>query len=75
MTRTSRFLTLRDYVNAQPRTQTQNMIAAHLGISASDLSRYLRGAHPSPQRAKRLSKLTGVSVESLLGLCEAGCAR
>lgn len=68
MNKRSRFKTLRQFVDAQPRSKSQNDIAADLGISPSALSSYLSGARvPSREVAFRLTKLTGVSLESLLG--------
>jgi transcriptional regulator with XRE-family HTH domain len=63
----SRFKTLRDYVNAQPRTKSQNEIAEDLGISPSALSLYLNGHRiPAREIALRLSRQCGVPLESLL---------
>lgn len=63
----SRFKTLRDYVNAQPRTKTQNEIAKELGIAPSALSQYLNGVRtPSKEIALRLSDEIGIPLENLL---------
>lgn len=64
---TSRFKTLRAYVDAQPRSKTQNEIAVELGLTPSQLSLYLTGARtPSRETALRLSREFGFDLESLL---------
>ena len=67
MNKRSRFKTLRDYVDAQPRRKTQGDIAVELGVSESALSSYLSGARtPSREIALRLSRQFGIKLESLL---------
>lgn len=67
MKRTSRYKTLRAYVDAQPRRRKQSEIARELGLSESQLSLYLSGARiPSRDVALRLSREFGFSLESLL---------
>lgn len=67
MNRSSRFKTLRAYVDAQPRRKTQNDIAAELGLSPSQLSLYLTGARiPSREVALRLFQDFKISLEGLL---------
>lgn len=62
-----RFQTLREYVNAQPRTKTQSDIAAELDIAPNTLSQYL-GGHRTPSReiALRLASQCDISLEGLL---------
>lgn len=61
------YKSLRAYVDAQPRTQTLEDIAASLKLTRPALVSYL-GGHRVPGRltAKRLSKKTGVPLETLL---------
>ena len=67
MKSSSRFKTLRAYVDAQPRRKTQNEIAGELGLSASQLSLYLTGARiPSRDVALRLSEQFSISLQGLL---------
>lgn len=67
MKQNSRFKTLREYVNAQPRQKTQGAIARDLGISDSMLSNYLSGARiPGRETALRLSSQCGIALEGLL---------
>jgi transcriptional regulator with XRE-family HTH domain len=63
----SRFKTLRDYVNAQPRTKSQNEIAEELGITPSMLSEYIHGRRvPSKETALRISRQCHISLENLI---------
>jgi transcriptional regulator with XRE-family HTH domain len=65
--KTSRFKTLRDYVDAQPRQKTQSDIAADLGLVPSQLSMYLNGVRrPSRDVALRISRQCGIPLEGLL---------
>lgn len=69
------FKSLREYVDAQPRTMTQGDIARALGLTESALSLYLsRKRFPSRQTAIELSKRTGIPFTSLMGLEEARTA-
>lgn len=67
MKQTSQFKTLRDYVDAQPRTKTQGEIAQELDIAENTLSQYL-GGHRTPSReiALRLHRDHGIDLEGLL---------
>lgn len=67
MKSSSQFKTLREYVDAQPRTKTQGEIAGELGLAENTLSQYL-GAHRIPSRdvALRLWREHGISLEGLL---------
>jgi transcriptional regulator with XRE-family HTH domain len=63
----SQFKTLRDYVNAQPRTTTQGEIATRLGIAENTLSQYLGGRRtPGRGLALRLHRDFDISLEGLL---------
>lgn len=65
--RRSRFKTLREYVDRQPRQKNQGDIARDLGISESALSSYLTGARiPSRGVALRLEEKTGIPVQNLI---------
>lgn len=67
MNKRSRFKTLREFIDAQPRSKTQGAIAKELGVSESALSSYLSGARfPSREIALRLSAQCGIPLESLL---------
>lgn len=73
MKKSSRFQTLREYVDAQPRTKPQGEIARDLGLAENTLSQYLNG-HRIPQRevALRLSRDLGIPLENLLNPPDAG---
>jgi transcriptional regulator with XRE-family HTH domain len=61
------FRSLRDYVNAQPRTITQTAIAQGMGLSDTMMSAYLsQRAIPSRNVALRLSRAYGISLVGLL---------
>lgn len=63
----SRFKTIRDYVNAQPRTKTQGEIAREMDLAENTLSQYLGGHRfPSREVALRLHRDFGISLEGLL---------
>jgi plasmid maintenance system antidote protein VapI len=63
----SRFKTLREYVEAQPRQKSQGDIARELGMSESALSCYLNGKRtPGRLMGIRLSKELGIPLENLL---------
>ena len=65
----SRFKTLREYVDAQPRRKTQGDIARELGISSSALSSYLSGTRvPGREVGLRLSRLCNIPLENLLNV-------
>lgn len=67
MNKRSRFKTLREYVDAQPRSKTQGDIARELEVSESALSGYLSKARtPNKDTAERLAKKTGIPVQYLL---------
>lgn len=67
MTTRPTYKSLREYVNAHPRTVTQGAIAKRLGLSQSTLSAYLRGKiRPSREVALRLSRKFRISLEGLL---------
>jgi transcriptional regulator with XRE-family HTH domain len=59
--RTSRYKTLRAYVDAQPRRRKQSEIARELGLSESQLSLYLTGAR-IPSRDVALQALPRIRV-------------
>jgi len=67
MKRRSRFKTLRDYVNAQPRTKRNPQIARELGLTPGAMAAYL-GWHRIPNRetALRLSEEFGIDLNGLL---------
>jgi plasmid maintenance system antidote protein VapI len=67
MKRRSRFKSLRDYVNAQPRTKRNPEIARELGLTPGSLAAFL-GWHRVPNRdtALRLSKDFGIDLQGLL---------
>lgn len=63
----SLFKNLREYVNAQPRTKTQYVIARDLGLKQNTLSQYLSGHRvPGRETALRLSRDFDISLEGLL---------
>jgi plasmid maintenance system antidote protein VapI len=67
--RREKYPTLLAYVNAQPRTVSQNEIARRLGLSQSQLSLYIRGHRsPSKDTALRLSRQFGIALDGLLEL-------
>lgn len=71
MKRSSRFKSLRDYVDAQPRGKTQGDIARDLGIAESTLSQYLNGQAARRSIAERIAEQTGVPLIALLDPPEA----
>jgi transcriptional regulator with XRE-family HTH domain len=65
--RTSRYKTLREYVDAQTSGKTQGDVAEELGVSQSALSSYLSGVRvPSREIALRIRDYTGIPLDSLL---------
>ncbi len=63
----SRYKTLREYVDAQPRGKTLDAIAEELGIPRTTLSAYTNGHRvPGREVALRLSRDFGISLEGLL---------
>jgi transcriptional regulator with XRE-family HTH domain len=66
------YKTLREYVDAHPRTVTQGTIAKRLGLSQTTLSGYLTGRIlPRRDVALRLSRKFHISLEGLLDPPEA----
>jgi len=62
----SRFKTLREFVDAQPE-KTQGEIARELDVADSTLSQYLTGSRtPTREIALRLHRDHGISLEGLL---------
>lgn len=57
-----RYRTLKDYLARGPETQDE--LAARLGISQSAVSMAARGGSCSLMMAKRISRATGVPVDS-----------
>lgn len=65
--KTSRFKTLREYVDSRVKRVTQGDVARDLGIAENTLSQYLSGARvPDREIALRLSRDYGISLEGLL---------
>jgi transcriptional regulator with XRE-family HTH domain len=61
------YKSIREYVNAQPRTKRQAEIAADLGLNASSLAAYMGGHRvPSRETALRLAQDFNISLEGLL---------
>jgi DNA-binding XRE family transcriptional regulator len=61
-----RFATLQEYVDAQPRTKSQEQIADELGVAPNTLWQYLKGrSSPSKEIALRLARDFNISLEGL----------
>ncbi len=62
-----RYASLREFVNAHPRTMTQGEIAKKIGLHQGTLSSYLvRNTAPGREVALRLSREFNISLEGLL---------
>jgi transcriptional regulator with XRE-family HTH domain len=64
---TTRYPSLRAFVNSHPRTVKQGQIAAKLGLTQPQLSEYLSGRLvPGRATALRLSREYGIDLHGLL---------
>ncbi len=56
------------YILLQNKGITQSVLAKHLGVSASVISKYVMGrSNPKREHAKAIAEYVGVSYEELIG--------